>query len=186
MKKHKFESIAPRKLAGYSAYYVLSFVSAIIGNRRWVSAPRLRAGAIIIALTAGPQIRAVAQKTCYKPATPRDDRFSFETKSYGSDGYLELDKKKTTDLTGNLTGSTDSIYKYKVYNADGEVIQEGEVDPKDGKFDGYSEGFVINFSRLPDGEYSFKIFLHTNTSLPLGTWRLRVKNSPKIINTCYY
>ncbi len=61
-------------------------------------------------------------------------------------------------LSGHISGAQDSVYSFRVSDESNKIIQQGELTPKDGKFDKMDEAFNIELNKnIQPGTYSLDL-----------------------------
>lgn len=170
--------ISPVVLLGLFAAFALVCIIVYFTkgkNRLWI-AKKMKLGAAIIAITAistgCPPII-----TCYDPMPENYIHFDhIDTAEY----CLIVEIESNPVITGKVMGRTESSFLYTITESDTVIVQKGNVEAKDGKFDAETEEFTITLNTIIEkGDYLLTILNSSHRgeieSYPLQSIPLKVR-----------
>ena len=146
---------------------------------------KLKIGAAIIALTTFVSSHGFSQKTCYKPAYPRE---MINMNKQDEANYIFI-HKNDTKITGVMRNVLSQEYLYSITDTANKPIKKGKLIPANGLFDENKEDFEIQMGKLKVGDYYLKIYsngkeFERSTYLYEGTIVVTGRKEPAV--TCYY
>jgi hypothetical protein len=134
------------------------FVSAMVffskgKSQKWVLR-KMKIGGLLLALTSFQNTGFAQRVTCYEQVAINDIRIEAEY----NNGYI-INLKQGNLLKGSVSESHSVNYSFAITNKVGKIIQQGRIEPADGKFDNRNEDFSLKLdNKLTEGKYILKLY----------------------------
>lgn len=171
---------------GLSMLFIMVSILVIFNNQNpKLLKYKLKIGAAIIALTTFVSSHGFSQKTCYKPAYPRE---MININNQDEANYVTI-TKNDVKITGIMRNVLSQEYLYVITDTTNKTIKKGKLVATNGLFDENKEDFEIQIGKLKVGDYFLKIYsngkdFERGTYLYEGTIVVIGRKEPAV--TCYY
>jgi hypothetical protein len=140
-------------LGGFFLFVSLMVILSKGKSKKWVT-QKMKIGGLLLAISAFQNTGHAQQVTCYEPVSINDIRITAEY----NNGY-NINLKNGNILHGHISGRQSDNFSFSVSDESGRIFQKGEIEPTDGKFDNYSEDFILKLDeKLKEGKYILMLF----------------------------